>query len=213
MTPVDQQDDAVGLFDSLSLFPLSTVLFPGGVLPLRIFEARYTDMVSECLRMQRPFGVCLITQGSETGETAACEPIGCLAEIRDVDMEQPGVLRIRAVGSTRFRIETSETGPHRLMRGRVSLIPDDPQIAVPQEHADCVGLVRRMVQEIDRTVPDATQRMMTGPWQYDSAGWVANRIAEFLPIPGASRYRLMSMDDPLDRLAVVHRWLSQQGVL
>ena len=213
MKPAGREGSDTDMLDSLALFPLSTVLFPGGILPLRIFEARYTDMVRECMRLQRPFGVCLITRGGEVGEAAEHEPIGCLAEIQDVDMEQPGVLRIRTLGTRRFRVEASEAEVNRLMRGRVSLLPDDPMMAIPDEHADCVGLVRRMVQEIERTEPDATQRMITGPLQYESAGWVANRIAEFLPIPGASKSRLMSMDDPVDRLAVVHRWLIQQGVL
>lgn len=203
----------IDTLDSLALFPLSTVLFPGGVLPLRIFEARYTDMVRECMRLERPFGVCLITSGGEVGESAAHESIGCLAQIEDVDMEQPGVLRIRTLGTRRFRVESTEAGANRLIRSRVTLLPEDPMIAVPEEHSECVGLVRRMVQEIERTVPDTSQRMITGPLQYESAGWVANRIAEFLPIPGTSKYRLMTMDDPLDRLAVVHRWLIQQGVL
>jgi Lon protease-like protein len=213
MKPAGQGSTDQDMLDSLALFPLSTVLFPGGVLPLRIFEVRYTDMVRECMRREQPFGVCLITRGGEVGESAEHEPIGCLAHIHDVDMEQPGVLRIRTVGSQRFRVEASQTGPDGLIRGRVSLLPDDPMMAVPQEHDDCIGLVRRMVQEVERTVPDASQRMITGPLDYESAGWVANRIAEFLPIPGPSKYRLMSMDDPIDRLAIVHRWLSQQGVL
>lgn len=213
MKPTGQEGADFDMLDSLALFPLSTVLFPGGVLPLRIFEARYTDMVRECMRLQRPFGVCLITHGGEVGEAAEHESIGCLAEIQDVDMEQPGVLRIRTLGTRRFQIEHTEAGANRLTRARVGLLSTDPMVAVPDEHADCVGLVRRMVQEIERTVPDASQRMITGPLQYESAGWVANRIAEFLPIPGTSKYRLMTMDDPLDRLAVVHRWLSQQGVL
>ncbi|MFZ9406225.1 MAG: LON peptidase substrate-binding domain-containing protein [Burkholderiaceae bacterium] len=199
--------------DALALFPLSTVLFPGGVLPLRIFEARYTDMVRECMRQNRPFGVCLITKGGEVGETAEHEPIGCLAYIQDVDMEQPGVLRIRTVGSQRFRVGAARSDASRLIRAQVHLIDPDPLVPVPSEHAPCVDLVRRMVQEIERTVPDPSQRMIAGPMEYESAAWVANRIAEFLPIPGTSKYRLMTVDDPADRLAIVHRWLSQQGVL
>jgi Lon protease-like protein len=213
MTLPGSSDSQAGWLDSLALFPLSTVLFPGGVLPLRIFEARYTDMVRECMRLDRPFGVCLITQGGEVGEAAKHEPIGCLARIQDVDMEQPGVLRIRTVGSQRFRVEAAEPDASRLIRARVSLIDADPLVAVPAEHADCVDLVRRMVQEIERTVPNASERMIVGPMEYESSAWVANRIAEFLPIPGTSKYRLMSLDDPLDRLAIVHRWLAQQGVL
>lgn len=213
MTPAIPGSTDTDMLESMALFPLSTVLFPGGVLPLRIFEARYTDMVRECMRLERPFGVVLITRGGEVGESAEHEPMGCLAQIEDVDMEQPGVLRIRTLGTRRFTVQTSEAGANRLIRGRVSLMPEDPVVGVPEEHAECIGLVRRMVQEIERTEPDASQRMIAGPLHYESAGWVANRIAEFLPIPGASKYRLMSMEDPLDRLAVVHRWLSQQGVL
>jgi Lon protease-like protein len=200
------------LVEDLAIFPLSTVLFPGGVLPLRIFEARYTDMVRECMRLDRPFGVCLITQGGEVGSPAEHEPIGCLARIEDVDMEQPGVLRIRTVGGRRFEVEQSDLGPNQLIRARV-LIDDDPLVAVPAEHMACVSLLQRMVQEIERSAPDPAQRMIAAPVQLESAAWVANRIAEFLPIPPASKYRLMSGEHALDRLAIVHRWLQQQGIL
>jgi hypothetical protein len=128
-------------------------------------------------------------------------------------MEQPGVLRIRTVGGRRFEVEQSDLGPNQLIRARVRLIDDDPLVAVPAEHMACVGLLQRMVQEIERSAPDPAQRMIAAPVQLESAAWVANRIAEFLPIPPASKYRLMSGEHALDRLAIVHRWLQQQGIL
>ena len=160
--------------EGLAIFPLSTVLFPGGVLPLRIFEARYTDMVRECMRRDRPFGVCLITQGAEVGAPAHHETIGCLARIEDVDMEQPGVLRIRTLGGQRFQIAQREVAPDQLIRARALLLNDDPLIPVPTEHMACVSLLQRMVQEIERTVPDPAQRMIAAPMQFESAAWVAN---------------------------------------
>lgn len=202
-----------GILEDLAIFPLSTVLFPGGVLPLRIFEARYTDMVRECMRQERPFGVCLITQGGEVGTPAEHEPIGCLARIEDVDMEQPGVLRIRTLGGQRFQVEERDLASNQLIRARVRLIDEDPLEPVPTEHMACVGLLKRMVSEIERSTPDPAQRMIAAPMQFESTAWVANRIAEFLPIPPASKHRLMTEEHALDRLAIVHRWLQQQGIL
>lgn len=213
MTLASDDPSSLETLDAVALFPLSSVLFPGGVLPLRIFEMRYTDMVRECMRLDRPFGVCLITQGNEVGQSADHEMTGCLARIQDVDMEQPGVLRIRTVGQQRFEVKHREVAPDQLIRARIRLIDNDPLIAVPPEHLACVALLQRMVQEIERTVPDPSQRMIEAPMQFESAAWVANRIAEFLPIPAASKHRLMVMNDALDRLAIVHRWLQQQGVL
>jgi Lon protease-like protein len=197
----------------LPVFPLSTVLFPGGVLPLRIFEARYLDMVRQCMRQDTPFGVCLMINGSEVGAPAEHEAIGCLAHIRDWDMQQGGVLQIRTVGGTRFRIEQRRIAADRLIRADAIVIDDDADVPVPAEHTECRALIRRIVEDIERREPDAQARPMVEPYRVDSAGWVANRLAECLPIAGPAKHALMAIVDPLARLAAVHRWLKQNKVL
>ena len=97
------------------IFPLNTVLFPGGLLPLRVFEARYMDMTRECLKRNEPFGVCLIRQGSEVGAPAVPEGVGCLAKIQECDMQQQGILNLKTRGSQRFRILERQTSTQGLI--------------------------------------------------------------------------------------------------
>jgi hypothetical protein len=197
----------------LPIFPLSTVLFPGGVLPLRVFEARYMDMVRDCMQRDAPFGVCLITRGGEVGEPAEHEPVGCLAHIRGWDMQQLGLLQLRTVGGARFRIVDRRVGRTGLIRASVDELPDDERVDVPDDFADCAMLLRRIVDELREREPDPDKRMIAEPVDFDSAAWVGNRLCEFLPIPGAAKHKLMALDDPLSRLHLVQHWLQQHQVL
>jgi len=197
----------------IPIFPLSTVLFPGGVLPLRVFEARYMDMVRDCMQREAPFGVCLITRGGEVGEAAEHEPAGCLAHIRGWDMEQLGVLQLRTVGGGRFRIVDRRVGRNGLIRASADPLPEDPRVAVPDEMADCVMLLRRIVDDLREREPDAERRMIAEPCDFESAAWVGNRLCEFLPIAPAAKHKLMLLDEPLSRLSVVQHWLQQHQVL
>lgn len=197
----------------IALFALNTVLFPGGVLPLRIFEARYMDMVRDCMHREQPFGVCLITRGGEVGEPAEHEPIGTLAHIRGWDMEQLGVLQLRTIGGSRFRIIDRRVGGNGLIRASVDELPEDPRLEVPDEMAECTMLVRRIVDELRNREPDPEKRMIAEPCDFASAAWIANRLAEFLPIPNPARHKLMALEDPLARLLLVQRWLQQHQVI
>lgn len=197
----------------IPIFPLGTVLFPGGVLPLRIFEKRYMDMVRSCLGADQPFGVCLITSGREVGEAAEHETIGCTARIVDWDMAQLGVLQVRTIGARRFRQHDRRVEPDGLIRASVEMLPDDPPQAVPAEFAACTALVRRLIEDLVERESDPMKRMIEPPYQLDSAAWVGNRLCEFLPIASQARHRLMILDDPLARLAIIHHHLQQQGVL
>jgi uncharacterized protein len=197
----------------IAIFPLSTVLFPGGVLPLRVFEARYMDMVRDCMQHEQPFGVCLITRGAEVGEAAEHEQVGCLASIRGWDMQQLGLLEIRTVGTHRFRVVDRRVARNGLIHATLDPIPDDPRIPVPEEFAECTALIRRIAGELEQREPDPSQRMIAEPYDYDSAAWVANRLCEFLPIPGKAKHKLMALDEPLARLSLVHRYLQQHQAL
>ena len=199
--------------ERVPLFPLGTVLFPGGVLPLRIFEARYVDMVRVCMRGGTAFAVCLITRGNEVGVPADHELTGCLASIVDFDAEAGGLLRLRTVGLQRVRVIEREVEPNGLIRAGVRRIDDDPRAPVPEAMAACVQLVRRIVQDLVEREPDASLRMVNPPYDYESAAWVGNRLCEFLPIPPRARQKLMELDDPVARLEVVHEYLQRHQVL
>lgn len=188
--------------DDVALFPLGTVLFPGGLLPLRIFEARYMDMAKACLRDGAPFGVCLIRSGREAGAPAEPEAIGCLARIVEWDMQQLGLLLVTASGGERFRILDRRVEPDGLSRARIERLPDDEDEAVPEAFSACARLLERVVAERGENV-------FAAPHRFDSASWVGCRLAEILPVPLAAKQKLMELDDALLRLEILHKFLVQ----
>ena len=134
-----------GAAQEIPIFPLGTVLFPGGLLPLRVFEARYMDMTRECMKEQKPFGVCLIKSGREVGEPAVPEDVGCLAHIQDWDMRELGVLSLRTQGGQRFRIRDREVNGNGLVRASVELIEPEPAATLPAQFAACANLLELVV--------------------------------------------------------------------
>ncbi|MFK7964240.1 MAG: LON peptidase substrate-binding domain-containing protein [Burkholderiaceae bacterium] len=197
----------------LPIFPLSTVLFPEGVLPLRIFEARYMDMVRDCLKSETRFGVCLITDGGEVGQPAEHTPSGCSAAITEWDMEQLGLLNIRTIGQRRFSIESTRLESNGLIMAQVSFVDPEFDTAVPAEFAPCVALLERIVRDLVEKETEPMRKMIEPPYQFKSASWVSNRLCEFLPIPGPAKQKLMILNDPLARLSVVHDFLIKQDVI
>ncbi len=197
----------------LAIFPLETVLFPEGVLTLRVFEARYLDLVSECTAADTPFGVCLLTQGSEIEPGAQHEAVGCTARIVDFDVEESGLLNVRARGGQRFRVLERRLRQDGLVRADIEMIDPDDEVPVPTEHADCETLVRRLVDDLVAREADPMRRMIAEPYRFDSASWVGNRICEFLPIAPRARQKLMELDDAVTRLSLIHQYLHQQQVL
>ncbi len=187
----------------LPLFPLNTVLFPGGRLPLRIFERRYMDMASACLREDAPFGVCLIREGTEVGEAAIPEPVGCLAHIVEWDMQQLGVLHVIVRGGRRFRITERRAQADQLLRATVELLPEEDDAPVPDSLNACAKLLERAIAQAPELVPE--------PRKLDSCVWVGARIAEALPLPLAAKQQLMEMSDGLARLEEVHRLLQGEA--
>ncbi len=189
----------------LPLFPLKTVLFPGGVLPLRVFEARYMDMVTRCMRESSGFGVCLIAAGEEVGEAAVPSAVGTEAVIEQWDMGTPGVLTLVTRGTRRFRIEDHEVEHDGLLVGRVRWLVDPSPQPVPEAQADVLPLLRALASEEAARLPE--------PHLFDDAGWVSARYAEMLPIPLAARQQLLELDDVLSRLEIVQQYLRQHGLL
>lgn len=201
--------------DWLPLFPLQTVLYPDGVLPLRIFETRYIDMVRECMRLEKPFGVVAIREGSETGTAAEPEAVGCIARIVEWDMEAGGLLMIRTQGGLRFRIVASRMLSDNRLEAQVDYLPVDPLLPPSVAHVECAKTLKlitddfaeREAKEKDFSFPFAK------PLRLDDAGWVANRWCEILPIPLKARQKLLELDSPEGRLSVIYTYLQQQQIL
>lgn len=201
----------------IPLFPLNTVLFPGGVLPLKVFETRYVDMVRECMKREVGFGVVLIKSGSEVGAAAEPETVGCLATIARWDMEKLGLLLLHTEGGQRFRIlQTRELPDHRL-EARVAMIAADKAVHVSTMHVRCAKALKLVIDNLN-TKGQAEQGIefvspFGTPLQFDDAGWVANRWCEILPIPLKARQKLLELDDAQSRLAVVDQYLQQHNIL
>ncbi|MES2508735.1 MAG: LON peptidase substrate-binding domain-containing protein [Pseudomonadota bacterium] len=215
--------EALTLF-SLPLFPLGTVLYPGGLLPLRIFEVRYLDMVGKCHKTGAPFGVVSLTQGSEVRKTDPAQPgrdgfaheefnaVGTLATITEFSVPQPGLMMIRCEGAQRFEISNREKLKHGLWIADVTRLADDQTVKVPEDlqgSADALGKLIKSLQ--DRQVPNS-QMPLVAPYHLDDCGWVANRWCELLPIPLELKQRLMELDNPLVRLELVSDILERTGI-
>ncbi|MBB1631481.1 ATP-dependent protease [Cupriavidus sp. UME77] len=200
--------------DSLPLFPLHTVLFPDGLLPLRVFEARYVDMVRACMRDRTPFGVCLIASGNEVArpdEPTMPETIGCLADIIDCNMEQLGVLLISARGRQRFRLLGHSVNPDGLLVGQAELLPPDIIDCKLELLGECLAVLRRIVASLHAEHPG--ELPFCEPFLWDDPSWVANRLCEFLPVPLKAKQMLMALPDAGMRIEIVHRYMRQHHIL
>jgi len=195
----------------LPLFPLQSVLFPDGLLGLKVFEARYLDLVSTCMREQRPFGVVSLRRDTEarTPGEVEFERIGCMAELIEVDSAQPGILHVRCRGGARFETHESRQQADGLWVGSVSRIEADDSVLPTQE---LVGSAKGLANAI-ATLRQQGNTPFLEPYHFDSAGWVANRWCELLPIPVAAKQKLMELPDPIVRLKLVDEFLRSKGVV
>lgn len=187
------------------IFPLNTVLFPGGLLPLRVFEVRYMDMTRECLKRDEPFGVCLIHQGSEVGAPAVPEGVGCLAKIQECDMQQQGILNLKTRGGQRFRILEHQTSPQGLISADVELVPPDASVAVPEKFSACARL-------LEMVVADQGKSVFAEPHAFGDAAWVGYRLTEILPVPLVAKQKILELTDSLARLSILQRFLESRGL-
>ncbi|HET6906405.1 MAG TPA: LON peptidase substrate-binding domain-containing protein [Rhodanobacteraceae bacterium] len=183
--------------EDIPLFPLGTVLFPGGPLGLRIFEQRYLQMVRDCTRDQSCFGVCLILEGSEAGAPATPAAVGTLARVIDFYSQPDGLLGISVEGGARFRVLRTRVRDNGLVRGDVHCWPDEPVLPVPPEFGLLADILERLVGQAGGWWRDAPRE------RYDDASWVGFRLAEFLPLKPGERQHLLELTDPLERLRVL----------
>ena len=177
----------------IPLFPLHTVLFPGGALPLRIFEPRYIDMISSCLKNESLFGVCLISEGKETGKAAESYECGTLASISYWQQLSGGILGVTARGEQRFQILSCEVGKGQLTSATVELLENEPEVRLPARFKPLIDMVKEMLEEMGHPYT-------TLPKHYDQAGWLGCRLAELLPIPLVQKQYFLQLNDPIERL-------------
>jgi Lon protease-like protein len=180
--------------EEIALFPLHTVLFPGGPLPLRVFEPRYIDMVRKSLREATAFGVVLIDSGSETGASAATTAIGTSARIADFYALPDGLLGITCLGERKFKLGARRTQSDGLSLGTIEWLAGEAQLVLPGEYRHLGQLLRKVLPELGDFYEAVTMR-------FDDAAWVGYRLAEILPLSLSDKQHCLELNDPLARLA------------
>jgi Lon protease-like protein len=188
---------------TLPLFPLNTVVFPGGRLPLRIFEQRYLDMVKQAIADNTPFGICAIREGTESGAPAVPHAVGTRVIVTDWDMPQTGILHIDTLAQERFVIRSTRTEPGGLLIGTVEAVSSEAAVAVPDDLELAVEILRHIIDEYgDVRFP--------APHAFDNAVWVGYRLSEVLPLKPGIKQSLLEMNDSVTRLRILTEFLKKQ---
>jgi Lon protease-like protein len=197
---------------AVPLFPLKTVLFPGGVLPLKVFEQRYIAMTKTCLKDDRPFGVCLLMQGDEVSIPSASKgatefaPIGTLARIINWDMLQLGILHLRTEGATRFQVQSHSVAEDGLIIGHVTAIAPEATKPLPESYLPLSKLLELLISRVSREA-------FTADLALGDASWVSYRLAELLPLPLNIKQSMLEINDCQIRLEALAQFLKQQGLI
>jgi hypothetical protein len=189
----------------IPLFPLGTILFPDGVIALKIFEARYLDMIKQCMREKTEFGVVSVIRNSDASEddvSLSFSKIGTLAQIEDFDPIQPALYMTKSFGTQRFKLISSKQEANGLWIGEVELLENDPLIPIPQEHHKVAELLTEIISLIqsEDLLGDAPFKK---PFKVDDCGWVSNRLAELLPLTLAQKNHLLAQTNPRIRLDLI----------
>ncbi len=182
------------------LFPLNTVLFPGGPLPLRIFEPRYLDMISACVKNDSQFGVLLIREGGETGPATTHE-IGTLARVSDWYQGSDGLLGVTAIGEQRFRVISSFREASGLNVGSIEILPDEPDVPLPEEYCSMPDILGGVLDDLGRLYESLERHM-------DDASWVTSRFVEILPMDLEQKQMCLEQGDPAARLQMVQKLIN-----
>lgn len=189
---------------SIPILPLNTVLYPGSLLPLKIFEQRYLDMTKACVRDSTPFGVCLIREGREVGVPAVPDQIGCTALITQWEMPHLGVFHLQTQGRHPFRILHQSTQADGLIRADIELLPEAAGEIKPESFALCRRVLEQIVAKIgpDYFIP---------PLAYDDPRWTSYRLAEVLPLEPNDKQGLLALRDDAERLDRLHGYLQRKS--
>ena len=192
----------------IPLFPLSVVVFPLGVLPLRIFEARYLDMVRDCLRNKTPFAV--VTTGTDNNaDPLPFASIGTVCNIAEVDATEPGLMNIRCIGAKKMRVMSAAQQKNGLWIGQVEDYQPEPNMAIPEDLNLTQQYMQQLIESLASQNIEAFSMPLQEPYQLDDCGWIANRWTEILNIPLIEKQRMLALDSPLVRLELVQDYLTQ----
>ncbi|HEX4878887.1 MAG TPA: LON peptidase substrate-binding domain-containing protein [Limnobacter sp.] len=200
----------------IPLFPLGSVLFPDGALPLQIFEVRYLNLIKRCVQTQSPFGVVSLLDGNEVrrpGEQISLAKYGTLARIEHVEELSPALFKIQCIGTQRFELRSAQQETAGLWMGQISLIDKDPHVPVPDDLQKAAHKLEELMEQVAlQGIPDE-QMPFQPPYHFDDCGWVANRWAELMPLNKATKLQLLALDNPLLRLELINDTLHAQGMM
>ena len=183
--------------EKIPLFPLNVVLYPDSILPLRIFEIRYIDMISECLRTQKGFGINLIREGNETGQAALCFDIGTYAEIIDWNKQDDGLLGIVVRGQQRYRVEKYSVRDNNLLEGEIRRIDAEAELSCSSEYEPLQQLLRKAIEHYELPYGEEIEKIT-------DVSWLGNRLSELLPLERMTKQELLELNDPAERLQMLH---------
>jgi Lon protease-like protein len=200
----------------IPLFPLNTVLFPDGHLPLQVFEVRYLDMVKKCIANNEAFGVVPLLEGGEVRKPGAPEVLsgaGTMAHIAEWTAPLPGLLHIRCAGARRFLVRSSRQLKHGLWVAEVEMLAPDRPVDIPAEQQDVANALGALIRSLQERRIGADQMPMQAPFRLDECGWVANRWCELLSLSTEEKLRLLAQENPVLRLELIQDILSENGLL
>jgi Lon protease-like protein len=200
----------------IPLFPLSTILFPAGVLTLRVFEVRYLDMIKKCIADGTQFGVVALLSGGEVRTPEGKEEfasVGTMAQIVEWTAPMPALIHIRCTGTSRFMLAGRELGKYGLWQGEAKPLLDDAAVPIPQKLQACANALGKLVARLQKEKVPEAEMPISRPFRLDESGWVADRWCELLPMPLERKLELLALQDPVGRLEVVHRMLADRDVL
>lgn len=201
---------------AMPLFPLTTVLYPQGVLNLQIFEVRYLDLMKNCLRDNTPFGVVSLLDGNEVRrpeEKIQLAKIGTLVVIEKHEFVTPTLIDISAVGTQRFTLLSAQQEKNGLWMGEIQTMPADPVVEIPDYLQGSSNALANMINAIDEQGISEDQLPFRKPYKLMDSGWVANRWCELLPLDKPTKLQLLALDNPLLRLELIDDTLQAQGLI
>ena len=181
---------------NLPLFPLHTVLYPHGRLPLRIFEPRYLDLISNCLKTDSGFGVCLIKQGAESGPAATCFNTGTYAEIIDFSRQSNGLLTITLQGKRRFRVLQTAVQSNNLLTGEIDWVSPNAARESVEEYPMLTALYLHVVKNYETLYAHEDHQAV-------SPALLSYRLAEFFPFDNSIKQKILEMDNTQARLELI----------
>lgn len=191
---------------SLPLFPLNVVVCPGGLLPLKIFEARYLDMVRNCLKNKSFFAVVTVLPEGQTDPEGnfPFANVGTLVEIVDADVTTVGLMMIRCVGQQRVKVDSFVQQADGLVVGEVSDVANDLEMPIPDDLQFTSSALKHLLESLPGQDILLANMPVIEPYKFDDASWVANRWVELLDISLLQKQRLMQLDSPILRLEMIH---------